>query len=187
MREFNVLDPIGSLYENSFKLTQLGGRTAKPIESNKKLVNFVCYCINPNHYHFILEQLTDGGISEFMKRLSGGYTWYFDNKHKRSGALFQGRFKSVHIGSNEYLLRVSAYVNLNWRVHQLGGSTAKLVKSSWGEYVEKEKKVLCEKGIILEQFRNRADYKKFAEDSLQSTLEQRQRHKVGDLDNLLLE
>ena len=120
MIEFNTVDPIGSLYENSF--LQLGGETPK---FGEKLVNIIAYCLNPNHFHLILEQLKDGGISEFMKRLAGGYTGYFNQKNDRSGSLFQGVFKDVHIDSNEYLLHASAYVNLNDRVHQLGGETPK--------------------------------------------------------------
>jgi REP element-mobilizing transposase RayT len=171
MVEFNTVSPVGSLYENSFR--QLGGSTAKPED---RLVNMIAYCLNPNHYHLILEQIKDGGISEFMKRLSGGYTWYFNNKYRRSGALFQGRFKSIHIDSNEYLLHVSVYVNLNDRVHQLGGSTAKLVRSrgSWGEYGGKKIKGICKKDIILEQFRNTGEYKKFANSSLKMIKERKE-------------
>ena len=46
-----------------------------------------------NHFHLIVEQLTDGGVSEFMKRLQGGYTSYFNDRYDRSGTLLQGRFK----------------------------------------------------------------------------------------------
>ena len=190
MIEFNIVDPIGSLYENSFR--QLGGSTAKLAtvsnKKGKKLVNIVAYCLNPNHFHFILEQLTDRGISEFMKRLSGGYTWYFNNKYDRTGSLFQGRFKAVHVNSNEYLLHVSAYVNLNDKVHQLGGSTAKLVKSksSWGEYTgDNTGESFCKKEIILEQFKNKKEYKKFATSSLESIVERKKMLK--GVDNLLLE
>ena len=174
MIEFNTALPIGSLYENSFQ--KLGGETAK----SEKLVNIIAYRLNPNHFHFILEQVVDGGISEYMKRI-GGYTWYFNFKYKRSGSLFQGVFKDVHIDSNEYLLHVSAYVNLNDRAHQLGGETAKLVEdmSSWSEYTEKEVEGICEKEIVLGQFKNVAEYKKFALSSLQSILERK-----ADLKNL---
>lgn len=187
MTEFNVVDPVGSLYENSFRL---GGPTSKFDGSEvEKLVNFISYCVNPNHYHFILEQVTDGGISEFMKRLSGGYTGYFNNKNKRSGVLFQGKFKSIHVDSNEYLLHLSAYVNLNDRVHelQLGGPTSELVKSqsSWGEYVRDMENGLCEKGIILEQFGNKKEYQEFAESSLSAILEKRA--DVKDMEKMLLE
>ncbi|MFA5842044.1 MAG: transposase [Candidatus Paceibacterota bacterium] len=183
---FNSIEPVGSLYELSFKKPPLGGSTAK----SKRLVNIIAYCLNPNHFHFVLEQVSNGGISEFMKRLSGGYTWYFNNKNKRSGALFQGRFKSIHIDSNEYLLHVSAYVNLNDQVHQLGGSASKLVRSqsSWGEYIDKAGKNtagICVKDIIFEQFRNRTEYKDFAISSLRDIVERRTGLK--DIENILLE
>lgn len=181
--EFNVIDPIGSLYENS--RNQCGGSTAT---QDEKLVNIITYCLNPNHYHLILEQLAEGGLSEFMKRL-GGYTWYFNNKYERNGVLFQGRFKAMHIDSNEYLLHVSAYVNLNDRAHKLGGSTATPTlmssRSSWGEYTDKSVKGICEKEIILGQFGNMDEYKKFALSSLESIIQRKE--ELKDFDKFLLE
>ena len=182
MVEFNTVKPIGSLYENSF--LQLGGETPK---LGEKLVNIIAYCLNPNHFHLILEQLVEGGISEFMKRLGGGYTGYFNKKYTRSGSLFQGVFKDVHIDTNEYLLHVSSYVNLNDRVHQLGGETPKLVRSmsSWGEYTDKRIKGICEKDIILGQFKNIKEYKKFALSSLETIV--KRKAELKDIDNFLLE
>ena len=182
MVEFNTVKPIGSLYENSF--LQLGGETPK---LGEKLVNIIAYCLNPNHFHLILEQLVEGGISEFMKRLGGGYTGYFNKKYTRSGSLFQGVFKDVHIDTNEYLLHVSSYVNLNDRVHQLGGETPKLVRSmsSWGEYTDKRIKGICEKDIILGQFKNIKEYKKFALSSLETIV--KRKAELKDFDNFLLE
>lgn len=182
--EFNVVDPIGSLYESARH--QCGGSTATLSE---RLINIIAYCLNPNHYHLILEQLVDDGLSEFMKRL-GGYTWYFNNKYERSGVLFQGRFKSVHIDSNEYLLHVSAYTNLNDRVHQHGGSTATnaaLVasRSSWGEYTDRRVKGICEKEIILGQFSNTDEYKELALSSLESIIQRKE--ELKDFDRFLLE
>src|SRR3989344_9658733 len=98
MQVFNSTDPVLSLRAS---LESGGVATLTP---QKKLVEFLCYCLNPNHYHFILKQLVDGGIAEFMKRLNGGYTWYFNKKHNRNGALFQGVYKSCHISDNEKLL-----------------------------------------------------------------------------------
>lgn len=167
MREFNVTEPIGSMYENSFK-NSLGGSTAKSGKEDR-LVELVGYCLNPNHYHFILRQISDKGIEKFMHRL-GGYTWFFNKKYNRSGSLFQGRYKAVHIDSNEQLLHTSVYVNLNDKVHSLGVSTAKLVRSGWGEYSPDSKKDVqsgfCNTDVILSQFKNRDAYKRFAEDAL---------------------
>ena len=180
MEEFNSVEPIGSIYEASFLDPKIVARRKR-----KRLVKFVAYGINPNHYHFILRQVAEGGISEFMKRLGGGYTWYFNNNQKRSGYLFQGIFKARHIDSNEYFLHLSAYVNLNYRVHKLSGGTAKLSKSSWDEYIGDREESFCDKDIVLKQFKNKSEYKEFAESSLEDILEKKQRDK--DLNNLLLE
>jgi putative transposase len=172
MCEFNVLDPIGSIYEKT-----LGGRASKnrkKLKKEKKLVNFICYCLNPNHYHFVLEQVVDRGIEKFIHRLATGYTRYFNNRHKRSGVLFQGKFKAVHIKTNEYLLHLSAYVNLNYKVHNLEGSASKRVMSSWYEYIGKNKNSFCEKDIIFGQLRNKNEYREYAENALVGILERKE-------------
>mgnify|MGYP001586514233 CR=1 FL=1 len=140
------------------------------IKLKDPLIKIICYCLNPNHYHFLLKEIHEGGISEFMKRLNGGYTWYFNNKHKRSGSLFQGAFKSVHVKSNEQLLHISAYVNLNDKVHEISGFTAGKVRSSWDEYMGKKNHSICSKDIILGQFKSTKEYKSFAESSLKQIL-----------------
>lgn len=176
MEEFNTVNAIGSIYENSFlKKKTLGGETSK-------LVNFVCYCLNRNHYHFILEQVLDGGIERFMQKIGTGYTMYFNNKYKRTGSLFQGIFKSSHINSNEYLLHVSAYVNLNNRVHKMDDN---LNCNSWGEYTLKGKNNFCKKDIVLGQFNSSDDYKSFAESSLVDMLKRKETEK--EIENLFLE
>ncbi len=166
IREFNTEKPIGSLYENSFYKNdtsksvnedQLGGLTAK-------LVEIVCYCLNHNHYHFLLKQTSEKGISEFMKRLGGGYTWYFNHKHKRNGSLFQGTFKSIHVDSNEYLLHLSSYINLN-----NSSKDQSITKSSWDEYTGKVTDKICNTDIILGQFDDKRTYNDFAISSYEDT------------------
>ena len=166
MMIFNSKVPVGSIHENRFQKEK----------KKEPLVNFVAYNLLPNHFHFILEQVSEGGISEFMKRLQGGYTWYFNKKYKRSGSLLQGTFKSKHVDSNEYLLYVSAYVNLN---DQLGGLTAKLGKSSWSEFVDFNKQLnVCEKkDIILGQFNSKNEYIKFAFSVLESVKNNKEKQK----------
>ena len=172
MGEFNSTEPIGSIYENTFAEKKLRGTP---------LVNFIAYCVNPNHFHFILRQIADRGIEKFMHRLGTGYTMYFNNKNKRSGSLFQGKFKAVHVNSNEYLLHLTAYVNLNYKVHRFGGSAS---KSSWNEYMSR-KDSFCDKDIILNQFNDISEYKVFAESSLNSILEGKQRFQ--EMEAMLLE
>ncbi|MCX6763950.1 MAG: transposase [Candidatus Moranbacteria bacterium] len=127
----------------------------------KPLVDIVAYCFNPNHYHFILKQLEEKGVEKFMHRLGTAYTMFFNMKYKRSGALFQGRFKSIHIDSNEYLLYLSAYVNKNNFIHGYGNSNWRY--SSLAEYrKEKNQKVnICNPSSILDQFESVNDYGEF--------------------------
>ena len=182
MEEFNTLEPIGSIYWNKYKKKSLRGST-----SNKKLVDFVCYCLNPNHYHFILTPLVEKGIEQFMQRLGTGYTMFFNEKYHRTGALFQGRFKAVHIDSDEYLRYVNVYVNLNNRVHKIPLG-AWNTKSSWDEYlgakiikdqngnnqVQNNPNDICEKSMILSHFDTAEEYKKFAEETLEETIERKE-------------
>ncbi|HAP74024.1 TPA: hypothetical protein DCZ46_03850 [Candidatus Campbellbacteria bacterium] len=177
---FNSVKSRGDLFHINTNKNR-GRRTSSKRENNsEKLVNIVCYCLNPNHYHFILEQLVDGGISEFMKRLGGGYTKYFNERYERSGALFQGKFKSVFIETNEQLLYDSVYVGLNNKVHpkfeKFGKHFLDLIpnRSSWGEYTDKNSKYkICKKDIISEQFKDAENYKKFAESLLKEIRERR--------------
>src|SRR3989344_7405052 len=177
IEEFNNQEPIGSIFEHSFIKSKLGGQTTRLT----RLVNIICYCLNPNHYHMILQQQVNGGISEFMKRL-GGYTRYVNIKYERSGVLFQGKFKAAHIDSNEYLLRASAYVNLNNRVHRLHNNA---FCSSWDEYIDRGGNNICSKGVVLNQFNNKSEYKSFAQEALRNILEHKQMAK--ELESTLLE
>ncbi len=177
--EFNTVKPIGSIYSNSFK----NNKTLR--SPTPKLVDIIAYCLNPNHYHILLTPLAEKGIEKFMQKFGTGFTNYFNEKHGRSGALFQGRFKSSHINSNEYLLHVASYINLNDKVHQLTDPASKLVRSSWGEYVvDKSKRNLCNKYVVLEQFSSLKSYEKYAFESLKYTLEKR--YDDGELSTDLL-
>ena len=161
MVEFNTTEPIGSIFENNFKKDKELGSLAS------KLVNFIAYCLNPNHFHFILEEVSEKGVEKMMHRIGTGYTKYFNNRYKRNGSLFQGTFKARHINPNEYLLHSSVYVNLNNHEKLLGSlaSKFKLSKSSWGEYIGHDAD-FCKKDIILGQFRENKEYEEFALSSL---------------------
>jgi putative transposase len=181
MNDFNVLDPIGSIFENSFYL--LGSRAPK----SGKLVNFITYCLNQNHYHFVLEPLVDDGIQKFMHKLSTGYTNYFNEKYKRNGSLFQGKYKAIHINSDEYLLHLSVYVNLNYKVHKNLNKKwiENLPISSFKEYIGKTARIFCSKNIVLGQFSGPQDYRSFCESVLPDILERKKNEK--ELKYILLE
>ena len=81
--------------------------------NRKELIDLLAWCLIPNHYHFIIKQKLDGGITKFMQRLGTGYTMFFNLKHEKSGHIFQGTFKAKPIEDNEYLQHLTRYIHLN--------------------------------------------------------------------------
>ena len=114
-----------------------------------------------------------------MQKIGIAYTMYFNEKYHRSGSLFQGKFKSVHIDSNEYLLYLSTYVNKNNFTH--GSKNDRWPYSSWLDYANDvsgdpistfiptgfcrdwiSTYYTCDKSIVLDQFGGNVEaYKKF--------------------------
>lgn len=86
-------------------------------------VTILSYCLLPNHYHLLLRSNTDGGISKYLQRVGGGYTMYFNQKYDRSGSLFQGKFKSNFIETDQDLRQVLAYVYHNHLIHEITDTT----------------------------------------------------------------
>lgn len=71
------------------------------------------YCLMPTHFHMLVSQEVEGGISKFMGDIQNSYTRYYNSIHGRSGHLFQGQYKLVEINSDASLLHVSRYIHLN--------------------------------------------------------------------------
>ncbi len=89
------------------------------------------YCLMGNHYHLLLET-PSGNLPRIMSHVNGAYTTYFNVKHKRSGHLFQGRYKAILIDADEYAKELSRYIHLN-------PVRAKMVKApeeyKWSSYL----------------------------------------------------
>lgn len=83
------------------------------IDRGETLVDVGAYCLMNNHFHILVREKNDGGVTTFMKKLLTGYSMYFNKKYNRSGALFQGRFQSEHAYDDRYLNYLLAYIHLN--------------------------------------------------------------------------
>jgi len=81
--------------------------------ADKSLVNVLAYSLMPNHFHLVLRQKSDEGITRFMKKVGVGYSMYFNIKYGHSGTLLQGPFKSSHVDTDPYHKWLFAYVHLN--------------------------------------------------------------------------
>ena len=124
----------------------------------KEKYNWLChaYCLMNNHYHLIIETI-DANLSIGMRQLNGVYSQAFNNRHKRAGHFFQGRYNSIIIEKNAYLLEASRYVVLN-------PVRAKIVKHpqewKWSSYrsmvgIEKPLKLLTTDWVLSEFSKNK--------------------------------
>src|SRR3989344_2556799 len=77
------------------------------------LVDLLCYCLMNNHFHLLLRENIEGGITTYMKRILIGYSKYFNVRRDRSGSLFIHPFKAVLIDNDDQFLHVSRYIHLN--------------------------------------------------------------------------
>ncbi|MCK9351219.1 MAG: transposase [Candidatus Paceibacterota bacterium] len=89
-----------------------------------QIVDVGSYCLMPNHFHLLLREKVDGGVSTFMKKLGTAYSTYFNKKNTRVGPLFQGRFKAQHVDIDNYLKYLFSYIHLN---------PVKLIDPKWKE------------------------------------------------------
>jgi len=144
-------------FSNSFKQKEIIPK------QNKKLQEIICYCLMPNHFHFLVQQLVDDGVSTFVRQLCNSYTKYFNAKYKRKGYLFQGVFKAVRIKNNEQLLHLSRYIHLNPIVSKITNSFQNYKWFSYREYALGEK-LYCSTDLVLSSFPNRKSYVDFLED-----------------------
>lgn len=75
-------------------------------------VNICGYCLMPNHYHLLI-QTPDANLSRCMRHINGVYTQRFNRRHVLDGSLFRGRFKSILIGDDNYLIQLLRYICFN--------------------------------------------------------------------------
>jgi len=110
--EFNDIKPAQNIYYKRSDLQSYEVSLHK-IEPRKLLVEILAFCLMPNHFHLLLRQKKESGITEFMRKIGTGYTNYFNQKYARSGVLFQGKFKAVLIEKETHLVYIPHYIHTN--------------------------------------------------------------------------
>lgn len=134
-----------------------------------RMVELVAFCLVPNHFHLILRELVEDGISKYMQRVSTAYVKYFNLRHNKSGYLFQGKYKSVHIDSDRQLMHTSAYIHKHPMELGWGGKEDRYPWSSYQDYIEKNRfGDLLVTDVVMERFREEkgvSSYRKFVSSS----------------------
>ncbi len=186
----NVLRQITSLkakkvvdirYQQPESVFQVGWPKDWP--EREPLVKILCYCLMPNHFHLLLQEIREGGISKFMQKLGIGYTNYFNLRHKETGKLFQGAYKGRTIKENQFYLEyLSVYIQVKNVLELFPGGLEEALKdidkalefaeiykfSSFTDFVGKRKSLIIDTDIFGDIFAAPEDYKKFAKEIIES-------------------
>lgn len=113
----------------------------------EKLVDIHTFCLMQNHYHLLVSELEENGISYFMHKFNMGYTKYFNEKYERSGVLWQGKYRKVLIERDAHFLYIPFYIHLNpldythpqWRsgeVKNWGSALESLEVYRWSSHLD---------------------------------------------------
>lgn len=148
-----------------------------------KLVQIICFCLIPNHFHFLLKQKTENGISKFIGNFQNSYTRYFNTRNQRDGSLFLDQFKAKRIETDEQLVHVSRYIHLNPYTGYVVKTLSELERYNWSSfpsYLSGEYNII-EPRIILELFKNIDRYKQFVCDQADY------QRKLKEIEHLIME
>ncbi|MCL5438443.1 MAG: transposase [Patescibacteria group bacterium] len=132
-------------------------------------ITILCYCLMPNHFHFLLRQDSEIPITTFMLRLCTSYAKYFNIKYEEVGSLFQSPFKAKAVETEEYLLQLSRYIYQNPKKILPSTRGVELASYSWSSYpscINEIKNDLVDPAFLLNYFAKnnpRDDYKNFIE------------------------
>ena len=171
--EFNDEAPAAN---NFHKFNDIVSRYSEVKRQPRKLlVDILSFCLLPNHYHLMLANRAENGISMFMRKLNVGYAKYFNEKNERTGALFEGRYKSIKLEKQAHFIHLPYYIHLNpldlfapeWRAGELKnykGSVKFLDSYRWSSHLdylgEKNFPSLTSRDFLLEIFGGEKGYRK---------------------------
>ena len=117
--------------ERSITLRDIG----EHFDRGDTIVEVGSYCLMPNHFHILIREKMERGISTYMRKLMTAYSMYFNKKYKRTGTLYENTFKSTHCNKDQYLKYMYAYIHLN---------PAKLIDKNWRINKNRDVKKLTE-------------------------------------------
>jgi len=135
------------------------------LDTKEDLIEIIAFCIMPTHIHLVLKQIKNNGISIFMSNILNSYTRYFNQRHRRKGPLWEGRFKNVIVETDEYLIHLTRYLHLNPVTAGLVERPEEWLATSYREYLSQNGNKICKYENILNIEKER--YKNFVEDRIQ--------------------
>lgn len=146
------------LFERYLSDKQKLSKTGEPYPNFNKNIELVAYCLMTNHFHLLIYQENIGDLQLFMKSVMTSYSRYFNMKYKRSGPLFESRYKAVRIDKQSYIEHITRYIHLNPRRWQ------NYYNSSLKFYRDGNEPEWLKNDKIIDLFRTREEYMIFVSD-----------------------
>lgn len=136
------------------------------LAEKEKLVEIFAHCLMPNHFHLLVRQLKDRGISLMLSNLQNGYAKFFNLRHQRPGPLFQSIFKAIRVETDEQFLHVSRYIHLNPSSSHLVEIKSLLSYpwSSFPAYLGKQPTSFINPKFVLDLIGGQSKYERFVFD-----------------------
>lgn len=146
----------------------------------KKLVNIIVFCLLNNHFHLLLQEIKEGGISKFMQRLGTGMSYRYNLKYDEKGSIFQGSFRSRTVDDDNYLQQVIAYIQLK-NTYDVYGKKIQSEKdfeeayawacgypySSLGDHIGTVERPIIERSFVTDIF-SPNEFKEFGKDFIEN-------------------
>lgn len=176
---FNRGNQKSTIFFNARDYQRFLDKTAQ--YKSKHDIEIICYCLVPNHFHFLVRSKNTTGVQDFMKSLLSSHSHYLSIKHQLQGHLFQGPFRAKLIDAEGYLVHLSRYIHLQpvkdiitspryiMRGDQkyLSMELLKILREyPWGsyrEYMDPNIKGVCCKNYLMGMFKGVRDYRRFVE------------------------
>ncbi len=122
------------------------------INSKANLFRLHSFCLMPNHFHLLVEQITEIPVSNLILKLCTSYSMYFNKKYERVGNVFQDCFKSVLVKSNPQLIWNSSYIHMNPVEAKITRNPKDYEWSSYKDFLEERNLLIVSKNLIPQIF-----------------------------------
>jgi len=140
------------------------------------LVKILAFILKDNHYHLILEEIKEGGVTKFMRKLGTGMTNRFNTRYEETGKLFEGSYKARRVDTDNYLRYLAIYIMVKNAFEMYSGGIENALKnfndayefalkypySSLSAYVDGESFII-DAAILKEAFQTPQEMKDFAQ------------------------
>lgn len=177
-----VTCPLKFSYFKELAIEERNRISMNLVNESEKLVEIYAFCLMPNHFHLLVNQLVNFGISKFIAKVTNSYSHYFNILNDRTGHLFQGNFSAVRIEDDEQFIHVNRYIHLNPVTSYITEfkNLENYRYSSYRNYINKIDE-FCNTKETLVHFKNIQNYKKFIENQVDYA------RKLKNIEHLLLE